>query len=547
MTKTTKQKDDDYEGKGRRGRRRRRDVTKIRIDEGSYVDRPAQEPAIAVFLKRDGDSVSKVLPTPNEGESRSDFISRFISSDDAQSEFSSDRQRLAAAISTYEDATKRAPADGEEVAKADYPSVITTAVDGHTHLVYIHGRTGTTWYGQSPDAEVAHDHAFIVNSDGTITIGENLGHTHEVDAESLRQAMLEMLVEEQGGGAVVADVVFERRATGGAIDVENADIDEIVLGLDWGEIVMRDSEGCMLAKAALPDGTFPIRTEADLVSAIYTVSADREQHRGARSHIVKRARVLGLDDLLPDELVEIARKAAGPVGGDDVNKRTEDSVMDPKNKVEKADSERVAELEAELALAKSVGDLSDAERAHYDALEGEAQSAFLAKSADQRAAELEDIAKGDPVVYTATDGSEFRKSDDPRLVAMAKRNDEQARQLAKAAVDKAQAGFEKRATDELPNLGGDVATRAAILKAVDGIADEEVRKSALEVLKGANATNGDIFTKRGTSEAGSDKGAVDQLDGLAKAYAAEKGVDYFTAYEKVAEANPELAAKAIAG
>ena len=72
MTKTTKQKDDDYEGKGRRGRRRRRDVTKIRIDEGSYVDRPAQEPAIAVFLKRDGDPVSKVLPTPNEGESRSD-------------------------------------------------------------------------------------------------------------------------------------------------------------------------------------------------------------------------------------------------------------------------------------------------------------------------------------------------------------------------------------------------------------------------------------------------------------------------------------------
>jgi hypothetical protein len=50
--------------------------------------------------------------------------------------------------------------------------------------------------------------------------------------------------------------------------------------------------------AALPDGSFPIRTRADLLNAIKAHGRAADQG-AARRHIIKRARALGLTDLLP--------------------------------------------------------------------------------------------------------------------------------------------------------------------------------------------------------------------------------------------------------
>lgn len=51
--------------------------------------------------------------------------------------------------------------------------------------------------------------------------------------------------------------------------------------------------------AAMPDGGFPIRNRSDLQNAIRAIGRARDQ-AAARAHIVKRARALGLTDLLPD-------------------------------------------------------------------------------------------------------------------------------------------------------------------------------------------------------------------------------------------------------
>lgn len=53
------------------------------------------------------------------------------------------------------------------------------------------------------------------------------------------------------------------------------------------------------AGAAMPDGSFPIKTEQDLRNAIQAVGRAKDQG-AAKAHIIKRARALGLTNLLPD-------------------------------------------------------------------------------------------------------------------------------------------------------------------------------------------------------------------------------------------------------
>lgn len=56
--------------------------------------------------------------------------------------------------------------------------LVTTAVDGHQHV--LEAASGRTSYSVSAGSDVGHDHAFARNPDGTWTILENAGHTHEV-------------------------------------------------------------------------------------------------------------------------------------------------------------------------------------------------------------------------------------------------------------------------------------------------------------------------------------------------------------------------------
>lgn len=165
---------------------------------------------------------------------------------------------------------------------------------------------------------------------------------------------------------------------------------------------------------------------------------------------------------------------------------------------------KIADLEKQLAVEKHRATLSDAQRAHLATLSGDDATAFLAKGKAGRDAEVIAASTADAVLYKGVDGTEYRRSGGQQLADMAKRLDE-ATALSKAQAARAdQVELEKRAGTDLSAFGKSLGARAAILKAVDGVADEALRKEALEALKGANEAMVELGKARGygSSEAG---------------------------------------------
>lgn len=386
--------------------------------------------------------------------------------------------------------------------------VLTSAYEGHAHAVSINGDAREVGGGMTMPAE-GHVHPFMIDDDGNVIIGETEGHTHEVNINTRN------------------------------IMIKNDDGMEKQFTAEQRQQLARSG-------AAMSDGLFPVRNAADLRNAIQAFGRAGNQAAVAR-HIARRARALGLERLLPtsgDLASMIGKNAADNGGGPELEEKTMTHATEAADKAVEA---QVTELEKQLAKAKSFGELTDVQKTYYATLDEAGQTAFLAKSLEDRQAEIDALQKADAVVYKATDGSEYRKSDDPRLVAMAKRADEQHEALRKAEEQRKDMELRKRAEDELPNLPGTVDTHVAILKAIETIKDETVRKAAFDVLKANNAKMFKAFTTVGTTEiskaAAGDAQA--ELDELAKSHAKEHNVDYYTAYDAVCKAQPDLYVKAM--
>lgn len=213
------------------------------------------------------------------------------------------------------------------------------------------------------------------------------------------------------------------------------------------------------------------------------------------------------------------------------DKSSEDLPEILKLQEETMSKERTVEvIEAELAISKAYGELNDAEKAHYNRLDESGKAAFLKMAKDARANELNKAAESDPVVYTAEDGSVFRKSDDPRLVKMAKDNDQTNRELKKERDERETLEFTKRATEELGNLPGEMPSKIALLKAVEKIEDKEVRTSVLGILKSHCESFKPAFETRGSSSL---TGPTASLDAMAKKYAEDHKLSYEKAYSEV--------------
>lgn len=90
----------------------------------------------------------------------------------------------------------------------------------------------------------------------------------------------------------------------------------------------------------------------------------------------------------------------------------------------------------------------------------------------------------------------------------------------------------KRVSAEIPHLSGAPAMKGAVLKAVDAIADEEVRKAAHAMLKGANSLASKLTREFGSVVA-QESDALTELNKMAEAYAVEKKVTFHTAYAEV--------------
>ena len=217
------------------------------------------------------------------------------------------------------------------------------------------------------------------------------------------------------------------------------------------------------------------------------------------------------------------------------NQPTEDDMAD------KNAGDQSAELAKKNDLIKqlqAVVDLSPEHRAHYDTLPVSKRDDFLTKSASEKDADIEAIEKANPVIYTAEDGTEYRKSDDARLVKMAKERDEDRKEMSKFRIDAEQEAFSKQADDLLGLVPGEKVEKVATIRAISKIEDADVRKAAFTLLENAGKVYKMALSTAGVNETVSPANtgiakAADVLKQAVSACAKEDSISEAQAYEKV--------------
>ena len=414
------------------------------------------------------------------------------------------------------------------IMKRDESRAIMTLADesGHAHLLFEYGgiESGTTSHSGAT-SESGHHHPFVVKN-GELIMGEANGHTHEIDTEDFNVMLFTDAIREN----IERDLQMSENS-----EFKSAGFTK----RDWPDDI------------SMVDGSFPIQNSNDLKKAVIVfnqVTCDQD----VAQHIARRARVLGLELNIKKQGDQISFDETASSGWQ--NLEIEDM---PDTKIP---AEETAEIQkqldtvnAELAFAKAYAELTDAEKEHHKSLTKAKQDKFIAKSKEDRTAELEMLKAADPVVYTSQAGEVFHKSDDARLVAMAKRADDTEAQLTEQLESNLNIQLTKRAETELEFMPGTVETRVALLKAVETIEDDVAKQAVLDSLKAKNASMSKSFETIGTTE-GEETGEVleksaslQKLDELAKAHAEKESVNYYTAYDIVAKANPKLYAVAVAG
>ena len=196
--------------------------------------------------------------------------------------------------------------------------------------------------------------------------------------------------------------------------------------------------------------------------------------------------------------------------------KAKDKKMTDEEKKKLADLEKsVAEQTARAERAEKLAKMSDSEKSHLDTLEGDKADKFLAKSVDERSAEIAELAKADAVIFTDMEGEEYRKSDDPRLVKMAKRAD--LERTARQDMEKKAADAElAKSAESISHLPGEAEGRIALMKGIATLGDEDKEK-ALKCLSASDEAMAKGFKTLGTSsdsvEAGSSE---EEIDAMAK-------------------------------
>lgn len=366
----------------------------------SAVDRPAHEGAEALLLKQ----APTLVGDDDEEKAAADQLKALHR-----------RRRKKLGKGTFdgvlyaESIAKHAHSDQIKKDFDSTPVVMTGSIDGHSHLVWLNARAGTTTWQKSEGEEGGHDHPWMLMLDDaggfTLEIGDSEGHTHTVDARAVNAAF---------------------------------------------------------ASAALS--------------------------------------------------------------------KEEKTMPEPK-KTEKS-AEEVTEIETNLTLSRLFSGLNDAERAYFVDLGTTEKAAFIVGSHDDRATEIEKAVDATDVVYTDRDGLKYTKSDDARLIALAKRGDKDAKRAEASETKLADADLSKRAETVLKHYPGKPAVHVSLLRAVDKIEDEAERTGVMEAL-----TAGDKAIAVGFSELGSGGGenpeggdAEAKLNAAAKRISEEKGISFAKAY-----------------
>lgn len=332
--------------------------------------------------------------------------------------------------------------------------------------------------------------------------------------DAFRTALTDELAAGGDGSAASADYVASVKAlvdtaVGAAREAGSTATDEDL------QKIFTDAAEEWVAKFQPKEPTMKISTKAELLSAVAKFDPEKSP-AGHIAIIQKAATDLGAEDALPAE--GLLAKASPP-----------------------------ADLVRKVAILEMPAEV----RKHFDALDEAGQTAFLAKSADDRAEIVRKANEGDPVAYTCSDGTEIRKSAGAVAIAMAKRLDRLEGENKTLRSDMQKGNLAKRAAD-YPN----VATAAAIdlLKGIDAAGGEETDSG--KVLKAAlvraNAIGGRLFKSIGSTEGGDGDGTGGTGDSEAKAEynrevdkaAAELKIGRAEAMSKVRRDQPVLFAKA---
>lgn len=204
-------------------------------------------------------------------------------------------------------------------------------------------------------------------------------------------------------------------------------------------------------------------------------------------------------------------------------------------KTQKTDEHKATE--DQLALARLFMGLNDSERLHLEGLDDLGKAAFVKLDTGGRTTAIAKAAEADEIVFTDSLGQDYRKSDDPRLVALAKSAQEERVAAQKAREDLDQERLEKTASEELESLPGTPAQKAAVWKALQAIPKEH-REAAVKAVQAGNMAIAKGFASLGTGAVNDElelesNDAAGQLEAMAQKHAADNKVPLHKAYSEV--------------
>jgi hypothetical protein len=216
----------------------------------------------------------------------------------------------------------------------------------------------------------------------------------------------------------------------------------------------------------------------------------------------------------------------------------EDQPMTPEEQKKAAEAAQkiqkdMEQLQKRAERAEQLLALTNEQREYHKSLKGDAADSFLALDESERNDLIKAATEANKVVYKGEDGVEYRKSDDARLVTLAKRLDEESKKRRESEARSYDADLRKRAA-ELDNLPGDDETRVAMLKALDSLPIEQ-RTKAIEALKAKNSAMSAAFEQNGHSNVTDLDVGDEQLDPLNKmaiALAKSEKLTFEQAYAK---------------
>lgn len=194
-----------------------------------------------------------------------------------------------------------------------------------------------------------------------------------------------------------------------------------------------------------------------------------------------------------------------------------------------ASEDKAKSLQTDLDLQKRIALLPESERSHIGCLaDGEVVS-FLAKSATDRAKEIEAA-----IVYKAGDGTVYRKGEE-KAAGLAKRLDDETAKRIESDNKAKEADLAKRAGEMMQYLPGDAVTQVSLLKRIEAETDTTKRDAELAILRAGNEGAKLMFQRHGSSVAKVADDPNTQLEQLAKKYAEDNKVPYGKAYLAVCD------------